>query len=185
MSKHVYQKGDWVVSLVDSFSHQVVAEDQEYAHMVRVYSPERDVELWRGAREIRPFVEGDPSPYDTEYILGVPYGDGYNAAVQARKQYEIDYIFAGWMRDPCYDFEWHPEFAWCLPQLIKLREAYLADIEAQEQAKFEKWANSKGFSLNDEHETTIGTDVLVLLHICYDQQQEIERLKDRLTQAWH
>lgn len=61
-----------------------------------------------------------------------------------------------------------------------MSEPQLADAD-KEHAAFVAWVNSKGFGLEVGKETSLSIVTLILLDILYEQQQEIERLKERAT----
>lgn len=76
--------------------------------------------------------EGDVSPWDTESILNVPYGDDYNLSVAFYWERRIDELCQNWKNDPCWELEDTADFQWARERLA---------VFANETKT--KWANER------------------------------------------
>lgn len=88
--------------------------------------------------------EGDISPWDTECILGVPYGDEYNRAVAFYWERRLDELCQNWKNDPGWDLERTPGFEWAHERLVEFRCEVEADWEAERQSELAALAHRLG-----------------------------------------
>ncbi len=134
-----FKVGDWVVYQENWPRYKegkagIVVEAEEFYGVpyIRVEFVNRNYAGgFENPSHYRPHLgEGDVSPYDTEQILGVPYGDGYNHAVRNYWESAIERICHQWEADPQWELEDTPGFEWARGQLLEFRR----EVEAERAA---------------------------------------------------
>lgn len=113
--------------------------------------------------------DGDISPWDTEIILGVPYGDEYNLSVDFYWSRRVDDLFDQWKADPCWDVETTEGFEWAHDRLLSLRLEYQAKVDAVYESMLKEKATQLGIPEN-----------LPLAEYILRLEHRISRLQDRL-----
>ncbi|KAB2853997.1 MAG: hypothetical protein F9K46_17565, partial [Anaerolineae bacterium] len=108
----MFKKNDWVIYTHDwpfwASGKPFIVEGVRLGGAVYDLAQDNGKSLEAFHIDVRPHLDGDPSPYDTEILYSYPYGDGYNEQLIERCVTRS----AGWQPcEHCNGIGWTPSHA--------------------------------------------------------------------------